>query len=319
MSSSNLAIAIATYNRSEILRDNILYMLPKLMEQNIPIYISDDSNNNDTQIAIDTIKNDYPLIHYRRNHSRLGHDANYMATVTWPETEYVWYLGDSMIFDINTLGLILDAVQHGPDFIFLNSHGGRASFTPGFIDNESEFLSQNIWHLTLTGSTIYQRKYCDWLKTKSEHVAKYPNFIQIGCLLDYCHEHQGRFYGLPSINIEPNRKKTSYWQNNAIKVFAHDWLHTIEASKIFTEQQKKEVIYSHSKNTGLFGVKSLFSMRAEGNLDKETLNKYKVEAQKTFYPSYRLAQIITHLPLKIIKPAVISLKKSRDLIKKITN
>ena len=43
MENKVLSISIPTFSRPEILRENILLMLPEIREFSVPIYISDDS------------------------------------------------------------------------------------------------------------------------------------------------------------------------------------------------------------------------------------------------------------------------------------
>jgi len=49
MKNKRLSIAISSYNRSEILKENLLLMLDEIKEFSIPIYISDDSTNDDIE------------------------------------------------------------------------------------------------------------------------------------------------------------------------------------------------------------------------------------------------------------------------------
>jgi len=52
MHNKRLAIAIPTYNRCEILREDLLLILPEIIEHSIAVYISDDSSNDDTRVPL---------------------------------------------------------------------------------------------------------------------------------------------------------------------------------------------------------------------------------------------------------------------------
>ena len=62
-----LSVAIPTYNRTDILISNLQSILDELIEHQIAVYISDDSNNEETEIAIQELQTIHPLIFYFKN------------------------------------------------------------------------------------------------------------------------------------------------------------------------------------------------------------------------------------------------------------
>ena len=103
-----LTISIPTYNRSEILRDNLLKILDVCQIHGIDINIYDESNNNDTQKIIDQLTINYDILHYYKNPKKLGYGKNFINALTSPKTDYVWLLGDSQCINYNFLDSILD-------------------------------------------------------------------------------------------------------------------------------------------------------------------------------------------------------------------
>ena len=67
MTNKRLSIAIPSFNRADILKSNILMMLPEIKKFSIQIFISDDSNNDETQNMINEIQVEYESIFYSRN------------------------------------------------------------------------------------------------------------------------------------------------------------------------------------------------------------------------------------------------------------
>src|SRR5690242_16353532 len=108
---SKIAIAIPTYNRAEILKYNLLQIIDELIFYKIPVYISDDSNNDNTKIVIEELQIKYNLIFYYKNEISLGHDKNCLQTIFLPNEKYVWYLGDSMIIKNGAFKKILDIID----------------------------------------------------------------------------------------------------------------------------------------------------------------------------------------------------------------
>jgi len=99
MKNKKLAIAIPTYNRASIVKENILLMLNEIKRYSIPLYISDDSNNEETKLVVVDLKKEYDYIYYYKNQPGLGHDKNCIRTLALPNEEYIWYLGDSIIIE----------------------------------------------------------------------------------------------------------------------------------------------------------------------------------------------------------------------------
>jgi glycosyltransferase involved in cell wall biosynthesis len=155
---SILAIAIPTFNRSEILRENLQAMLPELIEQRISVYISDDSHDERTLEMSEALRCEHPLVFYTKNHPRFGHDANFFATLAMPDTDYVWYLGDSIYFVPGTLAKVLRTLTDTrPDFCFLNAYAPEKGSRLIEAEAVHPFLLDRTWYLTLSGATIYSR------------------------------------------------------------------------------------------------------------------------------------------------------------------
>ena len=122
MINTRLAVAIPTFNRVELLEANIRSMLPELREFSIPIYVSDDSSNDDTKLMIAKLQKNYQYIFYSKNEKNLGHDKNFFQTLKLPEADYVWLLGDSLSLKSGALLSLLKAiVKKQPEIIGVNA------------------------------------------------------------------------------------------------------------------------------------------------------------------------------------------------------
>ena len=71
-----LAISIPTFNRTEILKNNLISLIREAKRFDIPIYISDDSDDSLTTKMIKSLKQDYQYLFYTKNNPSLGHDKN---------------------------------------------------------------------------------------------------------------------------------------------------------------------------------------------------------------------------------------------------
>ena len=226
MINSKLAISIPTYNRPSILRENLLIMMPEIKKYNIPIYISDDSDNDLTRDMIFDLKQQYNNIQYHKNEPSLGHDENCLMTLRLAKEEYIWYLGDSQIIAGNGIEMILDTIKENTfDFILVSSVNRNVKVNSQVYFDFTEFFIDLTWHATLTGATIYRNA----ILFKSEYNNYInSNFIQLGIILEEILDSNN---GLCWINKEllyhNKNKGESYWTSNTFKVFAEDWYNFI--------------------------------------------------------------------------------------------
>jgi cellulose synthase/poly-beta-1,6-N-acetylglucosamine synthase-like glycosyltransferase len=118
---NKLSIAIPTYNRDTSLYKNIKAMLPILNKFQIPVYISDDSNNEKTLEIVNKLKSEYQYIFYEKNFTSLGHDRNCIKTLNMPIEEYIWYLGDSKYITSEGIENIYNIINNNSfDFILVS-------------------------------------------------------------------------------------------------------------------------------------------------------------------------------------------------------
>lgn len=295
---NKLAIAIPTYNRPDILGENLRKIIPVLKKYSIPVYISDDSGNNETRDMVSGLLSEYEYIFYVKNFPAHGHDLNFFRTIALPNTEYVWYLGDSLMVFPSRLEQIINKIDSGMDFVFVNS--GAAQAEGGLIKDVKSFLEKNTWYLTLTGATIYGR-------APRVHAARYPdgeprwtNFPQLGLILDYAEKNETNAFWVSEASFEINKKKKSYWSKNAVKVFARDWISLIDSFKSLFGTARDAVILSHSRKTGFFKIPHLLYLRGNGGLDADTVSHYEGELRRASVTPIWVIRSIVLIPIALL-------------------
>ena len=314
---SLLAIAIPTYNRCEILRENLQSMLPELLEYRVAVYLSDDSSDERTRQMADDIGAEYPLLVYRKNTPRLGHDANFAATLSMPVAEYVWYLGDSQFFVPGSLGKVLAALADvRPDFCFVDASAldGSTRLIEG--DSVHPFLLERTWYLTLTGATIFGRASRS-LPIPETRWLRWRNFPQLGLILETCAVTSPRLLWLEPQMLSFNRKKkSSYWAKSAFSVFVGDWTAIIRSfPTLFTHEEQDCIIRSHGVNTGLFSVTSIVYLRALGALTVEELDRHYRDFALVSPISPIWARLVARLPQRLIAAAWSRALSMRDYLR----
>jgi glycosyltransferase involved in cell wall biosynthesis len=300
-----LAIAIPTFNRPAILVENLRLMLPELRANSVPVHISDDSTDDTTERELAVLRREYEHLTYVRNRPGLGHDANCFATIAQPATRHVWYLGDSTVILPGVLGRVLRLLETDPDFIFLNTRvTGSAHLSEITPATAKGFLEHHAWHLTMSGVTIYGPGFRRWMVAHAQP-HRFRNFPQLGMILEYILAVPGAFqraYWHDEFAIRHHQDKRSYWRNNSIQVFAHDWASLIdEFSDQLDARTRDAIIRSHGAHTGLFGMRDLRHLRARGVLTPETLRQFRSDLLRASTVPPSLIWLIAHAPQGFVR------------------
>lgn len=271
MRSSILSLAIPTYNRADILISNLQSILDELIEHQIAVYISDDSNDEKTAVVIRSLVKAHPLIFYFRNHPGLGHDRNCIRTLSLPEEDYIWYMGDSMILKKGTISKMLKLLSGGDfDFVSVNCDGRNLDIKSKLYTESLSAFSDVGWHLTMTGATIYKRSVLDLDKIDISECSNFPQLAVIFKNFD-----GKRLYWINERLIYSNPDKKSYWNNRVLEVFVTDYYKTLN----YILEDKRIInhfVYQHAHNSGLLSFFSLVSLVATGNINSANYEKYRL-------------------------------------------
>jgi len=311
LQNSTLAIAIPTYNRSEILFDNLKSIIKEAKDYNIPIYISDDSSNNDTQIIISKIRSEYPLIYYYKNEQSLGHDKNCIKTISLPKEKYIWYLGDSILFIEGALEKIINIINSEEyDFISVNAIGRNLTVKTNQYTDAYNIMNDIGWHLTLTGATIYKRTS---LNIDNLNINRCKNFPQLVLILNNFSDK--KLFWLNDKLIVSNSKKKSYWEQKVFEVFIDDYSKTLEY--IFGNNVPiNRFVYHHIHKSQLFTYFNLLKLRAIGVLNRCVYRQYKDIFIRFDLPKNGFIRIINQLPFSVVKKLFVILLSLKNIIKK---
>ncbi|MBF7730533.1 glycosyltransferase family 2 protein [Pseudomonas sp. N040] len=302
ISATKLAIAIPTFNRAQIMEENLCLMRPALERLDIPLYIFDDSTDDETETLVHRISATTGLrIFYTRNSPALGHDRNLLSALLLSGYEHVWLLGDSMYIDEVALDLVYRGLC-GQDFVFVNGRDDLdfpevRALSGGEL---KDFMADCTWSLTMTGATIYGRRVIDWLSANSLPVI-YKNFPQLSVILSYIENHpDASVLWIGQRVIYSNKNKISYWSARAVEVFGRDWFEVISAHQaVFGISTMSAVLQSHARNTGILNYKHLIYLRSKGYFSNAILQCN----MDRLYPCTTTARIVVwlvaNMPLKL--------------------
>jgi glycosyltransferase involved in cell wall biosynthesis len=264
-----LSIAIPTHNRFDILRDNLLELLPELIETGVTVHIADGGTDGLTEAGIGALQRAYPGIFYHRGPSGLPYDRNCLAALGLPSTAYVWYLADALRILPGGVKRVLAALEATPcDFAVVDLVArGPIDLPAGLHRDPVLVLERLAWHLTLAGSTIYARQHLVDLEAR---YGKYlgSSFSHLGIVLEALPGCQRGLLWLDESWLAGHPRKVSSWIARTVEVFARDWAEfVLSLPDCYPQEAKLRAIREHSLRTGLLEWKSLGRLRRKGFLD----------------------------------------------------
>lgn len=297
---NKLAIAIPTYNRSEILCENLLLIFDDLKRYSIPVYISDDSPNDSTQIIVNELAAEYPHIFYLKNIPSLGHDLNCLRTLRLPSTDYIWYLNDSAIIVPGALAKVLEVLNTSDyDFVSVNAKGRKLNLNDQVFSDANHLLVTLGWHLTQTGCIIYSKKCLKVVEFLQ--IADCKNFPQTAIIFESFAQGSKTLLWLNEKMIKGNKQKKSYWSDKVFDIFLGDWNNFImKLPAIYSMKNKKQTVISHSINTRLFSFSKLKKYRSKGVYNVEVYKKFEVLLLEGTHVPKILVRLIAVFPKAIL-------------------
>lgn len=292
-----LSIVIPTYNRAQILEENLQKMLPNLKKYNINIYISDDSTNDDTEIFVKKMALSYNNIFYYRNHIPLGHDENCIYSLSLPTSKYVWYLGDAIIIRTSFFDDIIKLLKSADyDYVCMNADGRDLNVESQLFVDKKSILSKIGWHLTYSGVTIYS---AEVLKRLSIDLNKTRNFPQLALIYKAVKD-DIRLFWINSKVVYSNPNKVSYWGANLFDIFIND-LRNLLIYCGFSESDATFGVRDHAERTGVFSYYMIAMLRKNNKISVPTVVKFKSLIQEYTSLNFYFACILAALPVGLLK------------------
>jgi len=298
---NKLSIFIPTYNRPSILKSNLVNIISQAREYDIPVHISDDSDNEETKKIIEEYMKKYNFLHYSQNIPSLGHDRNIVSCLSNKESEYIWLMGDSMSISDNAIKIILDIIElESPNIISCGAENRSIEIDSSHIYDKDYILEKFGWHNTLTGTTIYSKNALNFVHDLD--LLECKNFPQISIIFKALNK-KCSFYWEKKTLIYAHKDKESYWQNNIFETFIDDFSRAVfYLPPEYSNHLKSKVIPIHSKRAKIFDLKSLLVLRTEGIFDFKKFKKYYKTFKNNSRTNLLLILVISIIPKSILIP-----------------
>ncbi len=274
---ARLAVAIPAYGRAAAIAGSIANMSDQARAAGLDVvfHVSDDTPDTSVGDALQPLVKAGLPVQYRRNVPPLRHDRNLIATLLWPDADYVWLLGSAHTVRPGQLQRVY-AFLDRQDLVIVSNHLPDESVIP-MLQGEAalDCLRDNLWHQTLTGVTLYGQRVRDWVASQGEALKVLCDFPQISVMLGYASDGEVTVgvFGEPSLQSSGS-DTPSYWQSKAVEVFVDNWSAVIAAfPKAVPPGRRADVVRSHSARTDLFNSTNLIHQRRTGQFSWKSLRQ----------------------------------------------
>lgn len=285
-------------------------------ELDVVFYVSDDTPDASVMEALQPLIDTGVPIHYRQNVPALRHDRNLVATLLWPDADYVWLLGSGHTVKPGQLVRAYRFLDH-QDLVMINNHIDDYRVLPLLQGREArDFLRDKLWHQTLTGVTLYAQAVRDWVAERGDALRILPDFPQISIMLGYASDRELTvgWFGEPSLHASGS-DTASYWQSRAVEVFVDHWSAVVTAfPNAVPPDQRARVVREHSARTDLFNTTSLIRHRQTGQFSWKSMTKRHFR-EAMHLPMWKL-MILVALPVPMLRASGPMLARAKQLIGK---
>lgn len=247
-----LSICIPTFNRSEILKRNVLYLINEVRNFNLPILISDNNSSDDTARTVEFLKNEYQNIIYYKQEANIS-DLNFPFILSKASTKYAWLLGDKNRISSGAIAKVLKIIYNQSfDAVIVNCDPPRVkSFPTKIYSNPTELLDEIGWHTTMISTLIFSKEVI-----AKNIFLRYSNtkFMHVGGLFDAIADAKCNVSWLNEPYIQgPNFRVPNDWLKDVFPVFIDSWANSIMSlSPIYPVTVKLNCIKQHGINAKVF-------------------------------------------------------------------
>ncbi len=293
-----LSIVIPTYNRADFLDYSLEVHIPLLEKHNIQIFVSDNASTDATAEVMAKWMDKYPLLHYSRNETNVGPDANFEKALKLPATNYIWLLSDTYQLPNDGIEYLLNTINNIEkyfDVIVFNLANAIKIPTKNYQDH-NDLLNDLGAVMTCAAINVYNKKLID-----SADFSRYYNsyFIQTGIIFEAIAKRDFLIHwaGEQSVSgLEKVTLKKSNWSHTAkaFEIGCEKWTNFVMSlPPSYKLDNKMKCIMDFGKVSGLFTLKNLIMLRIANLLNYKVFSRYKKLFPLTIdYPSALIYMIV---------------------------
>jgi len=275
MENNSLSICIPTYNRAQLLRENVTELVCAIRGAHVRIYIADNASSDNTREVVAELQDSYPYIHYHRHEENIF-DANFPFVLRQSSSDYAWLLGDKHRISAPWIQEILTLLTSSkPDALVVNVDGPRVRDVPTKVYTDpNDLLAELGWHMTLVGSLIYSRALIE--RIDFERFSG-TNFMHTAGLFEGIAQHDSRVLWLNEPVILYSRSPArAVWRTDAFKICLEIWGNSIlSLPPSYRIDAKLKCIKSHGVKSGVFTLLGFLALRRDGIYGPSVFMRYR--------------------------------------------
>lgn len=299
----SIAIALPTFNRSLYLEHCLSEHHYCLDRYDVPVYISDNASSDETESIVQKHITDYPLISYHRNAQTILPDENFEKALGYPNTDYVWLLGDTYLIPEPTFEAVNKSLQEDNYNLVVVNMGGRVKdVNEQVYTDRSKLLADLGWHMTCLSTLIYSK---ELLQNANYARFKDTNFLQTGIIFEYLGDRPIKVKWIPQVSVVgfdvPGVIKKS-WEDQTFRIWTERWTNFIfSLPASYTLEAKLKCVMDHGTKSGLFHFSSVKRLRKKKLFNREIYCQYSRYFPFTInYPLFSL-RMLASFPVWLLR------------------
>lgn len=279
----SIEIAIATYNRSNILKKWFQEDLSQVFDVGFHLSVYDSSTNNDTEKLVQEInKTNDKKIRYVHVADSLRLDEKILMSVLTSECDYVWPLGDSRTLDLEVVkNKVVPFIDKGYDVACVWSDSGLGNDGKTYTD-VNEFFYDCFWHATWLGGIIFKRSIFDFNYGDKEYLNymrkfnRNDGFSNMGMLFNVLAKKEKVRISFSEIGgiHEVSDQKTPGWLKRYLEVWCDNLCYVIDNLDEVYNPSKAKVLKEVWNVLSLDKAEWCYKARLAGGLSSEIYDYY---------------------------------------------
>jgi glycosyltransferase involved in cell wall biosynthesis len=302
----NLAVAIPTFKRPELLSRSLNSLVEQCKEMNVEIYVYDDSCDDTNTSVYKKYKSAYANIHIVYNKKNLGIDKNIDQCISLSDADYIWVIGEDDLVADGAIKFIENLIkERSPKYLFANYRYISNDYSilldiavPDLLGGSTDagsFFSQNGWASGFLGANVINKQYWDtecqeFMGSYFNHVGKIISKLKPEDIIETVAE--------PLVYNRAESLNSFSWLDSCFEVNAgfEKMIDKLIDSAPEWEESASAALVRFNEKIDFLNTKSLMVLRALGVYN---LEKYKTYIRgRAWAPIYA---VIAVLPMPMMK------------------
>lgn len=311
-----LSIVIPTYNRADLLDYCLEVHIPLARAYNVELFISDNASTDSTEEVVRKRVKEYPLIRFYRNETNIGPDANFELALKYPNTQYVWLLGDGYQLPAEGIGYLLNIIADNKqkyDVIVCNLADRITDINTQVFTNSNSLLRSLGALMTCLSCLVYNKELIN-----NADFARFENsyFGQTGIIFESIatrpfNVHWAKTISVKGLDHGVFNKNSWSMTSNVFDIACTKWVNFVFSLPVSYDLDNKiKCLIDFTKVSGVFSFWHLLLIRKDNILNYKTYKQYSYLFPFTIGYSKLTILVVALLPrgihriYKVVKNAI---------------